>query len=110
MKMNSDVTCLSLVTNLSIYGLKSVTIRAVGNFSMVRGGGEWKGEGVVNKNFGHHGWPTTTNNNKNKPGQNALKQSQKKKLNLDQNINYSKTSYLEFPFYHSFYEPQHTRH
>ena len=76
---------------------------------MVREGGEWKKEGVVSKNFGHHGWPTTTNNNKNKPGQNALKQSQKKK-NLDQNINDSKTSYLEFPFYHSFYEPQHTRH
>ena len=46
---------------------------------MVREGGEWKKEGVVSKNFGHHGWPTTTNNNKNKPGQNALKQSQKKK-------------------------------
>ena len=65
---------------------------------MVRGGGEWKGEGVVSKNFGHHGWPTTTNNNKNKPGQTALKQSQKKKTKFGPKYKLFKNLIFGVPF------------
>ena len=57
---------------------------AIGSFCMVRG---------LSKNDDHQGWPTTKNLRRHWL---KLSKAVPKKRNLDQNVNDSKTSYLEF--------------